>query len=63
MKHKFILDAVHLSDVKAEVEGTPAEQFAYPATLYAVSQYPSRGGREVLKMAVQIAQDMARAEI
>mgnify|MGYP000258650523 CR=1 FL=1 len=63
MKRKFILDAVHLSDVKAEIEGTPAEPFAYPATLYAVSKYSARGGRDVLQMAVQIAQDMARAEI
>jgi hypothetical protein len=63
MKRKFILDAVHLSDVTAELEGTPAAQFAYPATLYAVSQYRARGGRDVRQLAVQIAQDMARAEI
>ena len=63
MKSKFILDALHLNDVRAELEGTPAEPFAYPATLYAVSRFKAMGSHRVKEMAVTIAQDMARAEV
>lgn len=63
MKKKFTIDALHLHEVISELEGTPAAQFAYPATLYAVSKFAQSGSRRVLEMAVSIAQEMARAEI
>lgn len=63
VKTKFILDAVHLSEVKAELEGTAAAQFAYPATLLSVSQWANLGSDKVRKAAVDYALAMARAEI
>ena len=63
MKTEFILDAIHLDEVRERLAGSAAFVFAYPATLYAVSTYRNSSSRHVREMAVKIAQDMARAEV
>ena len=63
MKTEFILDAIQLDEVREKLAGSAAFVFAYPATLYAVATYPRMGSRHVRDMAIQIAKDMARAEV